>query len=436
MEDFVVMDLSNMSERVRRAFDFAEKYHQGQKRKGGNDAYIVHPYRVWKVVKEFSKDDEIAECAALLHDTVEDSEATIEDIKMQFGPFIANVVAEVSLSKEDKNNLTWAQKKAKTISHVPTLSLRGQLVELADKYSNARDLPKLYDKEGNLNFQSFHETSVKQQEWYYRSLYEAFQKSARLKSVQLLADQFGRVIDFGFGRSYHDYLNDEESQKIKEENMEFCCEKEVENKKKEGPLFIEVMGTPWGYSKQLVEDIVDALEKRNLSISILQGDMTGERAFDFVEKFHHIKDNLQDDVVLFDCGFVQSYIELLLKCNVEIKKDPSCVYDIVEDLHTLKVATTELLDGVIGIYGEEDVIASKVENGYLSEQKRNRIELYNNQFYESLHVCAEGIPHLLFFEPNDLEETSLLVSQSVQFITSQLVDTKKKTFVKTTRPIS
>ena len=115
MEGFVVMDLSSMSERVRRAFEFASYYHQGQKRKGGNEEYIMHPYRVWKVVKEFSKNNEVAECAALLHDVVEDSEVTIEDIKQQFGFLVAQIVAEVSLSKEDKKNLTWAQKKAKTI---------------------------------------------------------------------------------------------------------------------------------------------------------------------------------------------------------------------------------------------------------------------------------------------------------------------------------
>lgn len=314
------------------------------------------------------------------------------------------------------------------------LSIDGQLVEIADKYSNALDLPKLRDKEGKLNFQNFHETDIKQQEWYYRSLYEAFKKSARLESVQLLGDKLGRVIDFGFGRSYQDYLIDEESQMIKERNMGFCCEKVAENKKKEGPLFIEVMGTPGGYSNKLVDDIVDISRVRNLSVSIVQYDMNGVRASEYVERLRNIKDNSQDDVVLLDCAFVQEYIGLLLKCNREIKKDPSCVYDIIEDLNTLKEGTVELLDGVIGIYGEENVIASKVKEDTLIDQ--DVVELYNNHFYESLHICAENIPYLPVVEPSNEIETSVLVEKSAQFITAQLAKKEKKSFVKTARTVS
>jgi len=207
--------------------------------------------------------------------------------------------------------------------------------------------------------------------------------------------------------------------------MNLCEEKNT----KEGPLFIEVMGTPGSYSSQLVDDIVDMLVKRNLSVSVVQCDMDGLRAFEAVKKLRDIKDNSRDDVVLLDCALVQEYIGLLLRCEREIKKDPACVYDIVEDLNILREGTAELLSGVIGIYAENEPVASKsLKNTLIDHDAR---ELYNSQFYESLNVCAENVPSLPLFEPTSEGETSILVEKSVQLITSQLGNTKKKPFIKT-----
>ena len=83
---------------ILRAYNFAKEYHEGQKRLSGED-YIIHPLNVAYILADLNMDDATI-CAALLHDVVEDTEATNEDIKNKFGNEIAEMVAGVTkLSK-------------------------------------------------------------------------------------------------------------------------------------------------------------------------------------------------------------------------------------------------------------------------------------------------------------------------------------------------
>lgn len=123
---------------VERALAFATKAHGSQKRKYSGDPYIVHPIEVMEIVRTV-KHDEAMLAAALLHDVVEDTSVTLEEIKATFGEDVASLVGDLTdVSKpEDGNRKT---RKSLDRDHSAQASARAQTVKLADLISNSADI--------------------------------------------------------------------------------------------------------------------------------------------------------------------------------------------------------------------------------------------------------------------------------------------------------
>jgi guanosine-3',5'-bis(diphosphate) 3'-pyrophosphohydrolase len=121
-----------------RAALFAAERHKNQRRKDVEASpYINHPLTVANILaNEGGIDDPVALIAALLHDTIEDTATTWEDLEAEFGPEISGVVLEVS----DDTSLAAPERKRLQVEHAPTISRRAKLVKLADKIANLRDL--------------------------------------------------------------------------------------------------------------------------------------------------------------------------------------------------------------------------------------------------------------------------------------------------------
>lgn len=120
-----------------RAVDFAAGKHRNQRRKDAEASpYINHPIALARVLVEAGIEDPVVLCAAVLHDTVEDTETRFEELREQFGAEIANVVAEVT----DDKSLDKAMRKQLQVEHAATSSPQAKLVKLADKICNLRDL--------------------------------------------------------------------------------------------------------------------------------------------------------------------------------------------------------------------------------------------------------------------------------------------------------
>ncbi len=200
------------------AKELAEIAHKGQKRKGSREDYILHPLAVYEIVKRYTEDSDIL-AAALLHDTTEDTDLTYQEIERKLGSRVVNIVKEVSTRKEDKKTLTWRERKENTVKSIATLTKEAQLVEIADKVSNAKDLTKLWDENGNLHFDQFKEKDPALQEWYYRSLYEQFKDHAKSKEVLLLAEELNQHVSLAFGRSYPEYRKENTSSKSTERSL-------------------------------------------------------------------------------------------------------------------------------------------------------------------------------------------------------------------------
>lgn len=123
---------------VLRAAERAAQLHQDQRRKGANKRpYINHPLEVAQRLAAVAgiTDPEIL-AAALLHDTVEDTTATEQDILDEFGSRVADLVAEVT----DDKSLAKAERKRLQVEHAPHLSTEAGLIKISDKTSNVLDL--------------------------------------------------------------------------------------------------------------------------------------------------------------------------------------------------------------------------------------------------------------------------------------------------------
>lgn len=128
----------NNLEKLLKAADFAAQKHTGQTRKGINgEPYINHPLEVAYILVSIGKiEDTDILTAAILHDTIEDTDTTKEDIVERFGKNIAEMVMEVT----DDKSLPKAERKLLQIEHAPHLSTGAKQIKLADKTSNISDI--------------------------------------------------------------------------------------------------------------------------------------------------------------------------------------------------------------------------------------------------------------------------------------------------------
>ncbi len=117
---------------------FSAHKHRRQRRKDRHaSAYINHPIALARVLhNEGGVTDPMTLCAAILHDTIEDTETRRAELARRFGREIAGVVWEVT----DNKRLRKKTRKRLQIEHAPTLSSRAKLVKLADKICNLRDI--------------------------------------------------------------------------------------------------------------------------------------------------------------------------------------------------------------------------------------------------------------------------------------------------------
>jgi guanosine-3',5'-bis(diphosphate) 3'-pyrophosphohydrolase len=121
-----------------RALAFAAHKHRDQRRKDVEASpYINHPIALFDhLVNVGGIDDTENLCAALLHDTIEDTETTRGELTEQFGAFISGIVAEVT----DDKTLLKPERKMRQVENAPHLSTRARAVKLADKTCNLRDV--------------------------------------------------------------------------------------------------------------------------------------------------------------------------------------------------------------------------------------------------------------------------------------------------------
>lgn len=165
------------TELLDRAIVFAVKAHANTERRGKGYPYIIHPLEAVEIVATMTPDQELL-AAAALHDTVEDTEVTVEQLRAEFGERVASLVADESdvmpegMTEED----SWHQRKQAAIDRLSKASHDAKMVALGDKLSNMRAIARDYDEIGDALWNRFHTNDPKEHEWHYRGLADALRE--------------------------------------------------------------------------------------------------------------------------------------------------------------------------------------------------------------------------------------------------------------------
>ena len=128
-------------EMVYKAIKFAEKKHEGQVRKKSGAPYITHPIMTSYILTRFKRSSHFEElvCAALLHDTLEDTDTNFIEIAKEFTPLVASLVLELT---SDDGEIERLGKNEYFKKKLPGLSNYGLLLKLCDRLANVMDNPK------------------------------------------------------------------------------------------------------------------------------------------------------------------------------------------------------------------------------------------------------------------------------------------------------
>ena len=156
-----------------RAITFAVKAHQGMERKGKGFPYIVHPMEAVCIVATMTNDQELL-AAAALHDVIEDTDTTAEDLKKEFGERVAMLVEAESDDKTGGSKAeTWHQRKQDTLDRLRNADLDIKIVALGDKLSNMRAIAHDYAVLGDELWNRFTVKDPAEHAWRYHALTEA-----------------------------------------------------------------------------------------------------------------------------------------------------------------------------------------------------------------------------------------------------------------------
>jgi (p)ppGpp synthase/HD superfamily hydrolase len=186
----------------RKALKFATNAHKGQKRKVTGIDYITHPAEVAQILQKNGYRDEVV-AAGYLHDVVEDTPYTLNDIKKEFGKDVAQLVNSNTETKDDQKGEArpWKIRKTETIEAIAHKSEEELALLIADKLANIRsfstDIQLIFDR-GEKITDHFNK-SIEDQVWYYETIAnEAIktspQPSALFYEYKEKVDEFKKVI--------------------------------------------------------------------------------------------------------------------------------------------------------------------------------------------------------------------------------------------------
>ena len=179
-----------------RAIVFAVEAHRNTERRGKGFPYIVHPMEAVEIVATITNDQELL-AAAILHETIEDTDVTYEQLKREFGDRIADIVYAESdrfvegVSEEN----SWHVRKQAAITRLAEAPHDAKIVAMGDKLSNMRAIARDYKMKGDALWQIFHVTDKESHAWHYRGLADSL---AELKDT-FAYQEFVALIEQVFG---------------------------------------------------------------------------------------------------------------------------------------------------------------------------------------------------------------------------------------------
>ena len=184
------------TELLDRAIIFAVKAHHNTERRGKGFPYIVHPLEAMEIVATITPDQELL-AAAALHDVIEDTEVTVDELREMFGERIARLVHAESdqidgvLFDGQNEEETWHARKQAAIDRLAAAPHDAKIVAMGDKLSNMRAIARDYKEKGDALWSIFHVTAKASHEWHYRGLADSLSELSGTFAYQ----EFVRLID-------------------------------------------------------------------------------------------------------------------------------------------------------------------------------------------------------------------------------------------------
>ena len=156
------------------AIIYATIMHQGRVRKFTNSPFILHPLEVAEILASMTDDIEVI-TAGILHDIVEDTDGTLEEIEKRFGKRVADLVASESENDYPGEDMaiTWKRRKEESVQRLKNSTDSAvKMLWLADKCANMRSLAAIYSEMGEELWESLNQKDPEEQHWYYRTIAE------------------------------------------------------------------------------------------------------------------------------------------------------------------------------------------------------------------------------------------------------------------------
>lgn len=262
------------------ARNFAIEAHKGQVRKSDPvKPMIIHPINVANILEEYGFDENVV-AAGYLHDVVEDTKYTKEDIENKFGEDILSLV--MGASEPDKS-LSWEERKQHTIDTIKLLDFRHKAVITADKISNLEDLRIISEINGEYNFDAF-KRGFEQQKWYYTEVYNSlitnensnFPMFVRLKELIDHIFNNKNVLKYVENKIFENRKDEyRELVKLHYKKEEVYKMKSVLSRKI--PYVIEFTGTPRTGKTSLINNLYDFFKKKGFNVEVLEEFTTSKK---------------------------------------------------------------------------------------------------------------------------------------------------------------
>jgi (p)ppGpp synthase/HD superfamily hydrolase len=182
---------------LEKSIAFALRAHEGQTRKKSGTPFILHPMEAVTIASTLTDDRDVL-AAVMLHDTVEDTDTTLEDIRREFGDRVAQLVQGETENEypELTREESWKLRKEESLTRLRVNQDRSvKIMWLSDKLSNARSLLRIYVERGDDMWEIFHQKDKRVQEWYYRAVADALEEFSDTPAYR----EYVVLIDYIFG---------------------------------------------------------------------------------------------------------------------------------------------------------------------------------------------------------------------------------------------
>ena len=424
---------------------FAIKAHKGQIRKSDKEKpMIIHPINVANILSEYGYDDNVV-AAAYLHDVIEDTKYTKEDLLNEFNDDIVSLV--LGATEEDKS-LSWEERKTITIDKVKDLDLRHKVVVCADKISNLEDMRIIFEVNGKRDFSAF-KRGFDKQKWYYTEVYNSLIYNEDKDYVMF--SRLKLLIDDIFYDNKHDELErkifegreDEYNKLIRLHYRKQEVYKMISVLDKNKPYVIEFTGTPRTGKTTLMNNLYDFFKKGGFTTSTLEEFTTSQRYKKEIyprlkneyksvintEIPKYVLENLNmaidknNDIILIDRSLFDRMIwmDRLYNKNGVTERE----YNDYIDKYTKII--NDKIDIVIGLYTDSltslrrdyTANASLEKRTFLSEDNINE---YNNSLMNMKELSNKENINFYLFDTTDKSERDI----SFEILDTILTDMRKK----------